>query len=274
MTKLNRKRNTPCECGSGKKFKDCCRGSKPRNSYVLAVSKPIGEIFPNIFPSGILPAAKWQIELSPNGVQINIDGKNINTNMSIINSVHREKGDKILRKLPTKSINLNDISDISAIHKYYTQYDFIFAIDTNTIQILGVNHSVSICIISQAILQNDSVRFNYKYYETIYHQDISTTEVEKRGIVHLINSIKNNVGYDSNQYIGIVTDTALGSHHRINSGDAELYDGLKLPSNFRLIYASSDGGAENPLNQLIRLCDKESSRILNEKRAQAENEVI
>jgi len=34
-------RNEPCPCGSGKKFKNCCRGKKPRAIPIAGPTTPV-----------------------------------------------------------------------------------------------------------------------------------------------------------------------------------------------------------------------------------------
>ena len=244
MTESNRSRNKLCNCGSGKKFKNCCKESKVREQHVFAISKPVG----TIFPDGIIPAATWKIRMTEKGLQLSIGDQELGTELYLVNSYSRAgKTDKVLRQVPLKTFDLQELLNLSAIHRSYLAFAFIFVIDTNTRNINGQPCSASYCLICNSRAFQNKVKFQYRTYAIFQYQNLSPSDAEKQGFLDLIRSIQGNPGYRPAHNIGLVTDHDLMTHVRINDGEVTLCDGSKLPRNFKVIYASADGGAENPL---------------------------
>ena len=68
----------------------------------------------------------------------------------------------------------------------------------------------------------------------------------------------------SSKNVGIITDTELGLLKSINQRKIPFYQDMMLPEKTTLFYATSESGsAEFMANKLIRICDKESKKYLN-----------
>jgi hypothetical protein len=86
---------------------------------------------------------------------------------------------------------------------------------------------------------------------------------EKYALFKLINIITSSPKYNSNLRIAIITDYNLGGHIKYNKGELPLYKDFYLPTNFTVLYASSDK-KDNVLNTFITMCDKDAKTLLRE----------
>jgi hypothetical protein len=261
MARVARARNQPCICGSGQKSKDCCRNKQPREQHFFLESESIGAIFPD----GVIPASTWEFEWSDKGLTVRIGSKVLPMSSPfLVNSYARPgKKDKVLRQIPIETLAPRDLLNLRGVHKSYFSFDLIFVVDTNTKLVGSTQHSASYALICKATVRAAKGKFHYRPYAAFEYRDLSPTDAEKRGIVDLIRSIEHNRGYRAGLRIGIVTDHDLASHVGINSRRIPLWGGSQLPENFKILYASADGGLENPLNKAMALCDKMASAILD-----------
>lgn len=141
-------------------------------------------------------------------------------------------------------------------------YDYIFAIDTNTKKIDGR------AIHCSAIFQVVSHRFDGGWMSI--HDFIggfvffnSKIPAEKVGWFHIIDYFMvRNKGIPSGKKALLLTDHDLDKHVEINNRNINLVPNLKIPEGFYLGYATSDR-QDDLSNDLIRLCDRMSTEILN-----------
>lgn len=64
--------------------------------------------------------------------------------------------------------------------------------------------------------------------------------------------------------IPIIVDSDLDKLPLYNSRELPIIDGYYLSERFSLVYASADGGSEYFPNKLIRICDKQAIKALNQ----------
>jgi len=265
MTDQTRKRNQLCPCGSGLKFKRCCRGKKPREQQFFAVSQPIG----TWLPGGVIPAGTtWTAQISDGQARVFIEGKEIPFGPVYVKDSYSRAGkrNKILRQVPLRTFAPRDMLDPAAASTSLLSYDWIFVIDTNTKAIAGEQYSVACSMVCRAERTSDhTANVHNKGFATFQYRGLTASDAEKQALVDLVKLIRVNRSYRPTQSIALVTDHDLGAHMAINNHELPLRDGAKLPDNFRLVYASADSGGENPLNRAMALCDKAASRILNGK---------
>lgn len=62
----------------------------------------------------------------------------------------------------------------------------------------------------------------------------------------------------------IVSDHDLDNHGLYNNRKLPISKDIYLPSNIAIMYGKGDSSKENLLNYLVRLCDKESTQVLQE----------
>jgi hypothetical protein len=244
--------NHRCPCGSGKKYKKCCKNKKDTNK-VTTITFDMGE---EIAIDGY--------EIGANGtIRLKKEGKTIiprQTNFSQFNKRENKKDKVTLNTLVIDQKNLS--MDLVGI---IDQFDYLFVIDTNTL-----TNSEEKSMTSASIMmyyQKNDFDFILKDIRSNTFNHNSNTHGEKIGLVELIKYIINILKISPEETIGIVTDHDLGNHEKYNAGEIPLIFGtnLYLPPNIKLIYSSADKKNENFLSQLINQCDKEASRLLNSR---------
>jgi hypothetical protein len=168
-------------------------------------------------------------------------------------SYNRKKGKKILL-----SGNANG-EFIMHTESVLQGYENIFAIDTNTKNING--NKISVAVIVHAYLEEIEEGF------ILYHTAFRAFEFwnasipsERLGWYALVGALLANTSL-ADRYTGIIVDSDLDELDEINLHQKCIYNDLMLPENFKLIYASSDSGA-NGVNKLIKLCDRRSNEVL------------
>lgn len=140
------------------------------------------------------------------------------------------------------------------------QFDMIFAVDTNTKNINGVNISVPSTQCCEINKDENETSFKFCCFGLLCLKDIEENHPEKIGIKLLIQAIMSNQKYSKNLKIGVVTDHDLGNINKYNKKEIPLCEDFYLPENFTLIYAT-DKPKENILNILISKCDKEANKF-------------
>lgn len=247
-------RNTQCNCGSGKKFKNCCENKKARELYI----ETDWGLAHDIFPNGIIPSGNSAETFNINFNKGTFKNNSIEASFALKQSYKRHnKNDKVLRQLPIESFSLDYLFDNDSIHKLLTGFDLIFAIDTNTITVKDKLVSVAFCFMGNVYYTSENViECKYGHFKNFEYNSLNPSEAEKKGVYDTIQSIISNKNYNEKLKIAIISDTDLIQHQKINNGEIPLLNEFFLPANFRLLYASADSGSENILNRLIKLCDK------------------
>lgn len=240
---MSLRRKSPCPCGSGKKFKNCCEGRKPTEQAVVFRFNKDTHI------AGV--------SIGPNGaIKLNgIDGELIPEVAWTTSSRQRAKSPKALLKSPISPHALN-LSEAGAL----MQYDRVFCIDTNTKTIAG--RKVSVACVCEC-----KFRFNAHQTECrsliLRNFEIHNAVGKEENLAWsiLIDLILISPDYQPDGRYAIVTDSDLGQHEAYNTHETPYYSGKVLPENFTFIYASDEGRAL--CSDAMRKCHSEASRILN-----------
>lgn len=231
-----------CNCGSGKKFRDCCMGKKPRSLVVefnLGKKVTIDRIQAN-WKAGEVVFSNGGQAISPTEVLSKM-------------TYARPKGEKVLIETPVQS-KIDFSGAFSA-----DEYSVIVAVDTNT-RFAG-SESISIsCVAAARAHKFEGFLWLQQYPVLCYEfrnisgkpENIVWREVLRR--FHWSLRI---------QKIALVVDSDLGNIHWYNTRKLPIVDGFFLPSNITMVYASSDVGKEIAFNKVIGLADKEARTILN-----------
>lgn len=170
----------------------------------------------------------------------------------------KTKDGKVVNKIPPSGDRIR----FSTTNAAFDEYDFIFAVDTNTRSILGRIVSVSTIVIGHAQRNSDS---SYSVASSSpFSIEISDAKFnpEKVGWVLAIGELTARGIVTNQERIGMIVDSSLGDHNEINLRSQPIIEGLYLPDRYMLLYASSDTGDSIP-NKLIRAADKHSSDILD-----------
>jgi hypothetical protein len=231
-------RNDPCPCGSGKKFKHCHLGQKPISIATTvkwetpqvvtgATVEPDGRVTFHT-PAGAKPAAAWY-------------------------SIEREraKGSKVLQK-----IAIDPASPMFGDLETLGQFDFIFAIDTNSRRDptkVSVAHVIQLRISASTVERCTLGCFQFHGVDE--HQ-------ENLGWLLLQHHVLKSADYRSGARYAVITDSDLGKHAAYNARELPIYGNEFLAPGFTLHYASDEGRGIG--NLLIRECDREAKMTLKE----------
>jgi len=241
-------RNKACPCGSGKKFKDCCRNKKSRNKFTtMDMGKPAIVNGIKMFSDGTFKLLNNGLPLTPENAYHEIN-------------YNKGKGSKILNKIPLNPNQL--LNDPNLALK---NFDLIFAIDTNTKLVNGEIISIS-CIVLCKLTQSKN-NATIAEYAPIHFLEFKNIKQNAENIAWMksIQLITTNPFYNPKLKIGFVIDSDLGNLPAYNKRTAPIYADFYLPQNIELIYASADVGKEFIVNKLISLCDKEAKKLLEDR---------
>jgi hypothetical protein len=163
----------------------------------------------------------------------------------------RLKKPKVLFDIPSEPFHLSLVESGNL-----KKYNFIYAIDTNS---KVVNSTLlTVCCVAQCDRIN-----KYCDIKCLFAVKNDGSVTEKIAWVELIQSILKDKNYKSDFVIGIIVDSDYGNISKYNKRELPLINGYYLPPSFELIYASTDSGRENFVNQLISECDRQATQIIN-----------
>ncbi len=235
------KRNKPCHCGSGKKYKRCCEGRLPVSQTTTV---DFGE--PTVV-NGYRIGDGGEMELLR-------DGKVLTPQKAWAGS-HREKlkgGEKPLMRVPLSPETLQ-IGEAAALKRY----DRIFVIDTNT-KFIG-DTLLSVSCFAECRFRKDTGKevFEYKFLGAFDFQNGPVPKCENFAWHLLIQLTQASQDYDSSGHYVIITDSDLGQHSTYNARSEPYFAEYQMPDNFMLSYATDKGRSLS--NKVIGLCDRTAS---------------
>ena len=271
-------RNEPCPCGSGKKYKKCCFG-KEEDRGTNAISD-----FPKTISYRIREDRgadsrynEWEFTIHNedgkyNDHEINISWEedsivvidNDGTSIPVQDFAsrrrkprHSGKDDKILSQVSSTVAT-------KSIEKSITEFDALYAIDSNTKLVNG--KYIMICIIAKVVIEElsqTSVNMKPVFVhaleaENTCHYTHTEPFMWRYGIEHILS-----LGTSPTR-TGIVVDSHLGDLAKYNNHEIPIHDGFYLPEGYQLLYASSDCADKWP-NKLMKYCDTIASRLLRER---------
>ena len=189
---------------------------------------------------------------------IDNDGNEI-TLESVKRAAHydRPKGKKYQSNISAEGIlaTINGLEELADL-------DSFIVVDTNSIDIENTKVSVAFFVVCRLIKKHKG--FTLESLDNCGHayefHDVSGNP-ELLSIYRIANDTLKGRGIPEGKYVGFVTDTEMDKHQDFASGAIPVYLDKKLPTGFKIFYASSDSGQEIT-NKLIRFCDKESSKYL------------
>ena len=171
--------------------------------------------------------------------------------------LNKQKGPKIQSRGTFENTSIGGLKEL-------TQFDSIFAIDTNTPR---ENKSVSVsCFCGfKVTIEGESYWAETLPNPQIYEFHGSIEKPELLAILKLANAVVAKVQDMRDKKFLIVTDTEINKLSEINSRQTPIYSDQYLPEGFQLIYASADTGRELP-NIFIRFCDSQADKYLEHLR--------
>lgn len=263
--------NDRCPCGSGKKYKKCCKDKQPRSHSVYIDVAPIMNTKAKSLSGISFDAESGNILLhTPLGETVKVE------NMLSTSAYQREnqsKGDKLLCLSEGISFNNAPGQLHFSLHDYLSKFDIVFATDTNTWTINGEN--VSVGVMFRLYVKRTRVREGLFRYDipkgafgfrretpsgieagidaihvgdvpipisesrAICFRGLSGGNAEKYTIYRLVNNITS-ANQDSNIKIGIITD-----HLNAIFKDGSLDGDFSHPKNLDAIMGSLNNDREN-----------------------------
>jgi hypothetical protein len=176
-----------------------------------------------------------------------------------------KKGSKIICQIPSLQGMCVEDPDV-----HMTNYDWIFAIDTNTNTFLRKSISVS-CVLGGRVVglsDHDSEGHDVDFLPVLYYEFWDQPgKPETFAWKLLTRELVNDPAATIEDKVAIVVDSELGSIETINRGTPCLTTDLVLPKNYYLVYASADV-SDFGVNRLISHCDKEARNFFNSLKAE------
>lgn len=148
----------------------------------------------------------------------------------------------------------------SSIESGLTQFDKIYAVDTNTREVSG--HILSVAVVAEVMIimnQNGNYDYTIKFVESYLLQNVPGCVVERNSWAIVISRIA--INKTVGEKIAIIVDSDLDNIKSYNSREKEIIEGFKLPDNITLQYATSNV-KDTVANKAIDYCDKEANRRL------------
>lgn len=139
-----------------------------------------------------------------------------------------------------------------------TNFDHLFAVDTNTRAINGARVSVT------AVVEAQRLNGEYSYIEPILFFEFMevASNPEPLGWAAAADNIVYSSKYRSFPRIALVVDSEFQSIPAYNARSLALYRGRFLPERLTLVYATSDTGPEYFPNAAIRYANKAADMFL------------
>lgn len=248
--KIKTGNNDLCPCGSGKKFKKCCRDKEPRERTLMVCSpEPLHGFYYD----------KDKMEL----MGLTLGGRLINPDITFTQTHYTGQSgkEKVINRVHDKVI-----PDEADFMKYLASFDLIIEVDTNT-KIIG-GETVSVSGVVHCIAQNTPEPNRYQV--SFPHQGVILFKncprelpPEKFGwLMVMQKTIRESL--NKLQRFALVTDHDMDKLISYNSKQVPIFRDFYLPDNFIFMYGRGDGPTQNLLNYVVKLCDKKSIDILKE----------
>ena len=229
-----------------------------------------------------------KVKIKPRKMIINVhinEGETIDTNWDKVNQkfvLKVKKGEKVVsaRKVEStiqyerpkkpKILNKMEFSRSSeftvSASDALKQYCQVWGIDTNRRNLFGHFANAS----GVTVCSTDGEDVFYPVAAILFGQTKGNPELF--GWRNFIEFAVKDEHYDSNSKYGLIVDSELSEIPEMNAGNVAIHGDFYLPSNWKLIYATSDSGKECILNKVISESDKTSTKILNKLLERESNE--
>jgi len=165
----------------------------------------------------------------------------------------RKSKPKVLNKIEFNKSSDFTVSTSDALK----QYTHAWGIDTNKKDINGLNANVSGITVCSTDGNNDF----YPVAALLFGETEGNAELFawRRFITYIESTLPENFSGK----LALIVDSEMSLIPIINERKAPIHGDFYLPSNWKLIYATSDAGKENVLNKILSCSDKKATEILN-----------
>lgn len=240
---MNMQSNYPCPCGSGKKYKKCCKDKRPRIPGIDLDFGPINISELDRLPSGEYLLGDMSRFLSRASLGFTMSYPRIG------------KSPKTIIKIPIESN-----WQLKPVEDYFSSFDFVVAVDTNTK--MKDNQKLSCTVASTCRINRKGNRMSLDLWPIYRQIFIDVEDPEKTGWISFIQEFCTYDCYSAGIKVGLIVDHDSGKIQQFNRKEIPVLGDVYLPSGFTLTYATSDVSDYLP-NKLISFCDKESNRVLS-----------
>ena len=219
----------------------------PRDHYVY------GQVIENV--------SSLTLEYDPKTQQLNIPEIDPSSIRRQITHKREGKDDKVLYSAPANDFSMS-LSDFAELE---TRFDYLMAVDTNTLVEIHQGYRVSVCSIYVVKEHLRSLGSDIHYDHHASYIILNTDHEAKNEPVgwHLAITRSLDPLFVESWKIGMIVDSELGKHVDINSGKEPYYGEFYLPPCLKFLYASSDKSATYA-NSMIRLSDTAATMVLEE----------
>ncbi len=242
------KDNKRCGCGSGRKYKNCCKDKKRR---ILEF-----DLHPSNLENleGIAFSDKGELLKIASGAIMPFAGST-----TLRYGYDRANGK---RKILTEGV-INDGKCYLNPNHPILNFEHLFAVDTNTDTIEGEKVSIAAVVYSKQLEKKDNhVVISVPQLVSCYEYYNIEGNEERLVWKEMVEAIEGTEQYATGK-IGLIVDSDLENHSKYNKRELPIYKDFFLPDRVTLLYGSSDVGMENMANRMIRFCDKRAAYIMD-----------
>ena len=198
------------------------------------------------------------LEIDPATGKLNILESDPSTIRRQITHKRKSKDDKVLYSAPADDFSLS-LTDFEEVQQ---RFDYLMAVDTNSLDTLHKGYKVSACCIyvAKEHLKSIGTDLLFEHHATflILNPDLDAKN-EPVGW-HLAISQSIAPWFLQSCQIGMIVDSELGKHIAINAGKEPYYSDHYLPTTLRFIYASDRSATY--ANSMIRQCHASANMLL------------
>lgn len=241
-------RNTPCDCGCGRKVKECPnQGKRPRRR---AINLDFGQ-----------SVALRSISLSAEGVLSAVGpfGRVEPVAANLTTSYDRSSGKaKVVSQTPLVGDRL--ILDETDALRRFSKF---IAIDTNA-KTVESNRISCTGVVEGRIEHEDGRLVGHGEVRQVveFHGIADDNDRERIGWAAVIGSLRAGGAFTPADSVAVVVDAHLSALGGFNSRQSPVIENWHLPEKVELLYASADVGGDVFPNRLLRMADRVASEVL------------
>lgn len=173
----------------------------------------------------------------------------------------RDKGPKVLARMPALPHSIQ--TDVS---RGLLRFDWVLAVDTNTIDIEGVRVSIAAPHLVRNITFQGRVWNGTLVPQEAFEFHDASQPPERVAWWEIIQRVRAHPEIRAAR-LAVVVDSDLGRLSEFNARQLPIIDDYRLPEGVELLYGSADGGGQEQITAAaIAECDRRATQILNRRR--------
>jgi len=211
---------------------------KPRTEYLYGVTKDV------------VTKLEFTVDTRTGEISLGLDVINTYSEMSY----DRPKGPKVLSRVPQPPGFLTFSTDDALARNY----DFLYAIDTNTRRVHWQTISVAgIVTVTHSYVPGPSGLRTYWSFEIPFVLVFTEPRgrPEHMGWIACYESLRRSGQLKGEVRVGLIVDSDLGNINAFNERKKPIVGEHYLPHDTQLIYATSDAGKESVVNKALATAD-------------------